>query len=189
MSQATRKERCRRDNTSAAFGVGQLNKMFERVLREYPQYSPHALSSSPYVIHLTNFIAASEAAALRRACKASFHPSSDHSESVRTSNQCWCSSPSCYADPDIHNVTRRIHELTSTPYGNGENLQVVRYTAGQYYRSHHDQNTGAWTPQGPRALVRLQLMLEPLCTSPHDTTESRLRPSRRLCGSRRSSCI
>lgn len=126
--------------------------MFERVLRDYPQYSPVALSTSPYVVHLRDFVSADEATALRRLCKTNFKPSSDHSESVRTSHQCWCDFPACYTDPSVHNITRRIHELTGTHYGNGENLQVVRYHAGQYYRSHHDQNTAAWTPQGPRVL-------------------------------------
>ena len=151
-SPASRQERCRRDNKTAAFGVGALNPMFERVLRDYPQYSPVALSTSPYVVHLRDFVSADEATALRRLCKTNFKPSSDHSESVRTSHQCWCDFPACYTDPSVHNITRRIHELTGTHYGNGENLQVVRYHAGQYYRSHHDQNTAAWTPQGPRVL-------------------------------------
>lgn len=29
-------------------------------------------------------------------------------------------------------------------------LQVVRYEPGQFYRVHHDQNSGHFTPQGAR---------------------------------------
>jgi len=150
-----RERRCQRDNTSAAISAGQLVPMFERILRDYPQYSPVALSTSPYVIHLSDFVSPDEAAAFQRVCQSSFERSlaGDQLNPVRTSYQCWCNFPRCFTEPAIHNVTRRINELTRTPYNNGEDLQVVRYEAGQFYRRHHDQNTGIWTPQGPRVLT------------------------------------
>ena len=50
-------------------------------------------------------------------------------------------------------MTRRIHHLTGTHFDNGEDIQIVRYEPGQFYRVHHDQNTAVWAPQGPRVLT------------------------------------
>ena len=152
---ATRKQRCRRDNTSAAFGVGDIEQMFARTLADFPQYSPLSLSSSPRVLLLRDFLSAEEAAVLRSVCRESrWQPSTDiHDSTVRTSSVCWCNFRECFADPVVHNVTRRIGEVTGAPYGHGEDLQFVRYRPGEFYRSHHDQASAVWSPQGPRVLV------------------------------------
>jgi len=151
----TREDRCRRDNTSAAIPAGALNSLFEGILADYPEYEPTALSTSPYVLHLKNFISEEEAAAFQRVCSKSFERSlaGDQLNPVRTSFQCWCNFGGCFTDPLVHRVTRRINNLTNTPYDNGEDLQVVRYEPGQFYRRHHDQNTAVWAPQGPRVLT------------------------------------
>ena len=80
----------------------------------------------------------------------------DQLNPVRTSFQCWCNFIDCFTDPLVHRVTRRINKVTGTPYDNGEDLQVVRYEPGQFYKRHHDQNTAIWAPQGPRVLVRAE---------------------------------
>jgi len=150
-----REDRCSRDNTTAAVPEGELNRLFERIKAEYPEYEPTFLSTSPYVLHLKNFISAEEAAAFQSTCKESFERSlaGDQLNPVRTSFQCWCNFGDCFANPLVHRVTRRINNLTNTPYDNGEDLQVVRYEPGQFYRVHHDQNTAVWAPQGPRVLT------------------------------------
>ena len=56
-------------------------------------------------------------------------------------------------DEDIQRLTRRIHHVTGTHFDNGEDIQIVRYEPGQFYRVHHDQNTAVWAPQGPRVLT------------------------------------
>ena len=38
----------------------------------------------------------------------------------------------------ISNVEQRIADMTGYPWVNGEDLQVVKYTEGQYYKPHHD---------------------------------------------------
>ena len=43
--------------------------------------------------------------------------------------------------------------MTGTGFNNGEDLQIVRYEPGQFYKVHHDQNTAVWAPQGPRVLT------------------------------------
>ena len=57
--------RCRRDNHSAAVPKGQLTPLFERVLRDFPQFSPVALSTDPYVVQLHDFVSPAEAAAFQ----------------------------------------------------------------------------------------------------------------------------
>ena len=37
-------------------------------------------------------------------------------------------------DPDVHRVVRRINEVTGTVYNNGEDMQIVRYEPGQFYK-------------------------------------------------------
>ena len=161
--QVARSDRCRRDNVTAAVPQGELTPLFERVLASYPEYSPEALSTSPYVVLLRDFITPDEAMAFQRVCQPKFERSlaGDQLNPVRTSYQCWCNFPGCFTDPDVHNVTHRINELLNIPYNNGEDLQIVRYESGQFYRRHHDQNTAVWAPQGPRVLTFFMYLNDP----------------------------
>ena len=141
----------------------QLTQLFERILVDFPQYEPEALSTSPYILLLKNFLVEEEANAFTRVCQKSFDRSlaGDQLNPVRTSYQCWCNFRECFTDPHVHNVTHRINELLHIPYNNGEDLQVVRYEPGQFYKQHHDQNTALWTPQGPRVLTFFMYLNEP----------------------------
>jgi len=158
-----REDRCRRDNRSAAVPAKALNAVFERILAEFPEYEPTALSTSPYVLHLKNFMSEDEAAAFPRVCASSFERSlaGDQLNPVRTSDQCWCNFPGCFVDPLVHRVTRRINNVTGTPYDNGEDLQIVRYAPNQFYKRHHDQNTAVWAPQGPRVFTFFMYLNDP----------------------------
>ena len=44
---------CRRDNHTPALRALELGKMFERIMADYPQYSPHALSTDPWCAEIT----------------------------------------------------------------------------------------------------------------------------------------
>ena len=158
-----REDRCSRANMSAAVPQYQLTPLFERIIAEYPQYEPEALSTSPYVLLLKNFLTASEAQAFLNVCQKSFERSlaGDQLNPVRTSFQCWCNFPECFADQSVHTVTKRINAMLGIPYNNGEDLQIVRYETGQFYRQHHDQNTAVWAPQGPRVLTFFMYLNEP----------------------------
>ena len=70
-----REDRCRRDNLSAAVPAGQLTPLFERLLTDFPQYEPEALSTSPYVVLLKNFVTQDEAASFMKVCRESFERS------------------------------------------------------------------------------------------------------------------
>ena len=150
-----RTDACQRDNFSAAVPYGRLDLLFERVLRDFPEYSPRALSKEPWIVSLDNFLSDEEADAFLSSCESHFERSlaGDQLNPVRTSFQCWCNFPRCYTDPLVHRVAQRIGHVTGTAYNNGEDFQIVRYEPGQFYKVHHDQNTAVWAPQGPRVLT------------------------------------
>lgn len=52
----------------------------------------------------------------------------------RTSETAWISKD----DPVAQKILQKACELTGKPYENTEDLQVVRYKPGTYYRAHHD---------------------------------------------------
>lgn len=55
-------------------------------------------------------------------------------DSVRNSQQCWI--------PKTHSLAKPLFEKVSAiyniPFENGEDLQVVRYLPGQFFKEHHD---------------------------------------------------
>lgn len=55
----------------------------------------------------------------------------------RTSWNAWCTDD-CYKDPTAIEVAARIERLTGIPEPNSENLQLLRYEVGQFYKTHHD---------------------------------------------------
>jgi len=55
-------------------------------------------------------------------------------DATRTSETAWIDK----ADPVAQKVFQKVIEMTGKPLENCENLQVVRYQPGTYYKSHHD---------------------------------------------------
>ena len=60
---------------SAAVPAGHLTPLFERVLRDFPEYSPEALATDPYVVILHDFITPEEAEAFQEVCRPHFERS------------------------------------------------------------------------------------------------------------------
>lgn len=144
---------CNRQNSSLFMPVpGGLQGMFERALTDFPQYEPHALSADPWVVQFENLLTAEEAAQMIRACpQYDRSMAGDQLSPVRTSTQCWCDEKAgCMQNSTVHALTERMLSVTGLPYNHAEYFQVLRYEAGQFYRSHHDQQSGHWTPQGVR---------------------------------------
>lgn len=143
---------CRRSNATAAVADGDVGRMFRRLLAEYPQYRPRALSSDPYVVVLDDFVTPDEAARIRELCAPHFSRSlaGDKVAEARTSHQCWGMRPNFLSNAAVRAVTARIGALTMTDERNAEYFQVVRYEVGQFYQTHHDQNSAPFTPQGAR---------------------------------------
>ena len=61
----------------------------------------------------------------------------DNLSENRTSHNTWCIDE-CEEDPLARNVAYRIGNVTGIPYSHHEHLQLLKYTEGQFYRTHHD---------------------------------------------------
>ena len=55
----------------------------------------------------------------------------------RTSENAWCSG-ACRDDEIPKRVQERIANVLNIPAENSEDLQILKYEKGQYYRTHHD---------------------------------------------------
>lgn len=158
-------------DTPPAVRAGDINQTMLRILRDFPQYKPAALSrpggtygkAAPWVITLEDFISDAEADAFTSSCAKHFDRSlaGDQLSPVRTSYQCWCSANECEEHPLTKAVAARISNLTRAPVRYMEPFQVVRYEPGQFYRVHHDQNSGLFTPQGPRVYTFFMYLSTP----------------------------
>lgn len=156
--------------TPPAVTSGGINKTFSRILREFPQYNPKVISRpgassgrapsrpsagglvAPWVLTLEKFVSDAEADAFVKSCESHFERSlaGDQLSPVRTSQQCWCSHNECDGHPLTKAVEERIANLTQAPIRYMEPFQILKYKKGQFYKRHHDQNSGLFTPQGPR---------------------------------------
>mmetsp|Transcript_9253 Transcript_9253/g.22739 ORF Transcript_9253/g.22739 Transcript_9253/m.22739 type:complete len:456 (-) Transcript_9253:227-1594(-) len=164
------KVRCARENLemdpNPAWQPGDLNKMFERIMTDFPEFSPTALSSppGPWVVRFDDFIKPDEVDRLIALNKKSFERSTDQGavnefgemqkviSKSRTSSNSWCDHR-CEADKLVSRVYQRIVNVTGVPRDNYESFQVLKYTKGQFYRTHHDDSGGDTSPAGPRILT------------------------------------
>ncbi len=151
---AAKRSGCARRTVTPGHVAGvDMGTMFKGALRDFPQYSPLALSEAPYVLQFENLIDEGEAADLIARCANRFERSmaGDQVSPVRTSAQCWCDDNNgCTAHPTVVAVTERMMNITRLPLNNAEYMQILQYQPGQFYKQHHDQQTGHWTPQGVR---------------------------------------
>ena len=159
-----KRKRCARPpGLPPAVTSGGITRTMQRILSDFPEYSPRALSQpggkhgaeAPWVVTLQNFVSDEEAQAFIDGCSSHFDRSlaGDQLSPVRTSSQCWCDHNACAASPLTQAVARRIANLTNVPDMNQnyfEPFQILKYLPGQFYKVHHDQNSGLFTPQGAR---------------------------------------
>ena len=85
----------------------------------------------------------------------------DQLSPVRTSQQCWCSDNACERNPLTQIVAERIANVTSVPTRYMEPFQVLKYETVQFYKQHHDQNSGLFTPQGVRVFTFFMYLSTP----------------------------
>ena len=128
--------------------------MFQRA-EKMLHLGPTVHSRSPYVMTFDHFVTEEE-------CQAFIDTSSSHFDRslagdvvspVRTSRQSWCQpgiATECYHHPLTRRVGERVANLTGVPVSNAEFFQVLRYEPGQFYRVHHDQNSGPTSVMGVR---------------------------------------
>mmetsp|Transcript_10336 Transcript_10336/g.15539 ORF Transcript_10336/g.15539 Transcript_10336/m.15539 type:complete len:504 (-) Transcript_10336:508-2019(-) len=171
-------------NAVDAWEAGDLNKMFERIVdgEDSDKYNASVLSRpsyppgtdeenadfqiGPWVVTVDDFLTDIECdtmielggvegyARSEDVGKELFDGSFDSVQSSsRTSHNAWCTGP-CYEDPIAKDVMAKIEKITGIPEPNSENLQLLRYHEGQFYRTHHDfiDNQEKF-PAGPRLLT------------------------------------
>ena len=81
---------------------------------------------------------------------------------MRTSSQCWCSHNACSRSELTKRVEQRIANVTRAPQERYfEPFQILRYEPGQFYKVHHDQNSGLFTPQGARVFTFFMYLSTP----------------------------
>jgi len=158
--------RCKRSSNAipAVSKAGEINAMFERAIRDFPQYEITIYSRDPWLITLDNVFNEEEAQRIIELGGKNFRRSSDAGEMVddgsqqfesvvsdaRTSENDWCVY-GCWDDPIIQQVITKMENVTLVPRINSEFLQVLKYEPGQYYVEHHDFIYGHLNlPIGPR---------------------------------------
>ncbi len=146
--------RCRReDGLKPAATKGAVEFMFGRAASSlFAKYSPRVLRRDPWVIVFDDFLSATESDAIIRLAEGRWSRSvaGDGIQPVRTSSTAWCDSSGCLNHPLIAPLHERISNLTLVPPQNAEFMQVLRYETGQFYKTHHDQNSPATSYWGPR---------------------------------------
>jgi prolyl 4-hydroxylase len=97
---------------------------------------PESAWDGPKVVH--GILNQEECDYIIKTADASFARSSvigdDGPNETRTSETAWISK----SDPVARKVIEHACKLAGKPYENSEDLQVVRYLPGTYYRAHHD---------------------------------------------------
>ena len=134
-----------RPHPAPAKHEGGISAVFERA-QHLSSLGPTVRSrppDGPWIITFDNFVSDAEADAFLSTTDHHFSRSlaGDMVSPVRTSQQAWCQAGPCETDPLVNRVHERVVNVTGVPKNNAEFFQVLRYEEGQFYKTHHDQNT------------------------------------------------
>lgn len=161
--------RCSRDrlniSSETAYDTGGLETMFNTALTDFQELEPKVLSRDPWVMTFDKFLNDSEIDGLLNSVSGNFQRSTDtgsydkfgEADKVvskgRTSENAWCRDE-CDKNPMVQSIIGRIEKVLKIPYENYEQFQVLKYTKGQYYRTHHDYGVSQLKLAcGPRILT------------------------------------
>ena len=151
-----------------AYSPGKMDSVFEELTTSaaFADYRPTVHLRDPWVVTLDSFLTDAEVDGLLNANGLSFVRSTDTGaydaatgankkivSQHRTSSNAWCVGE-CERAPATRSIHRKIAEVVDIQPDHWENLQVLHYEPGQYYKAHHDyiERDGA-TPAGPRVLT------------------------------------
>jgi len=147
------KPQCKRAAGAKAAAVpGSVDKIFSSIAEHE---GATVLSREPWVITIDNFLTSAESDAIIAAGSNSGTDwgrsmAGDGVQASRTSSTAWCQGR-CLADPTVQAVEKRVSDLLGgIPMENAEPMQVLRYEEGQFYKTHHDQNSPRASAWGPR---------------------------------------
>ena len=128
MTSASHLGPCDRPNKTAAVTAGSIDAMFQRATAEFGMYTPRVLHQEPWLLLFESFLTAEEVSHLQGICYKRLGRSltADYTqhEETRTSSTCWCAEMCSKHDATVARVTSRISDVTMTPHGNAEYLQV-----------------------------------------------------------------
>jgi len=140
----------------------------------HPELTPSVLSEDPLVLQFDTFLSADECAKVVAAGHAmGYQPSevldkgktSAGSADYKRSLHRTSSSTHCHASQPCYQSVRPLIERAKPVVGMGERhteVQLLKYDAGQYYRSHSDFLGGSEQfMAGPRALTLLMYLDDP----------------------------
>jgi prolyl 4-hydroxylase len=151
-------------------GIDDLNyttTIYSRPMREDEDEIIGDFVDGPWVVRLDNLLTDEECNRLieigqKQGYEVSTETSTnrDGSESEkkvskrRTSTGTFCET--CYEDPLAKRVIEKIGLITGFPIDYSEDLQLLQYKPGQYYKRHHDYiSSHTHGPSGPRVLTVL----------------------------------
>jgi prolyl 4-hydroxylase len=103
-----------------------------------------AISNHPIVDRLDGFLTTAEAAWVLNLAAGRYRPSTTMADAApavnsdRTSQSVFLTRPQDLADATLQKIMAAAVSVTNLPRSYMEPLQVVRYVAGQYYKSHYD---------------------------------------------------
>ncbi|KAG7343753.1 2-oxyglutarate/Fe(II) oxygenase [Nitzschia inconspicua] len=142
---------------------GDLDRMFRRIVQQVQDLSDNKrrveiLSSpdstnitteegrtepGPWILVIDNFLNVAEMERLIelgeiQGYKRSVLHETGVKESYRNSVNSWCYQDGCGQDPVAKTVLQRIYDLTEIPEDYSEDMQMLYYQPGQYYKVHHD---------------------------------------------------
>ncbi len=146
--------RCRRgSDLRPAARKGSVEYMFKRASDQmHSHLTPIVHSRDPWVVSFDTFLSDEEADRVINVGGRGWMRSQagDGVQAVRTSSTAWCDHRHCGSDPVLAKIRKRIANLTLVPERNAEHLQVLKYETGQFYKTHHDQNSPTTSAWGPR---------------------------------------
>ena len=157
---------------AAVSAPGDISATMQRILRDYPQYKPRALSSDPWVVQLHDFLTDAESDAFVELCLGGrsmvqkMELSAGHTDSKTPGvtffrNSSVCPLTNVPGDEVSARVLRRVSQLMQLPARHLEWLQLVKYTPGQFYKIHHDQSYDATSAPGERVFSALMYLNTP----------------------------
>lgn len=132
---------------------GYFNKLTKNITNS--EFKTTVFHEAPMLLQIEDFLKEGESEILINLCENKFIRSlaGDGVNVARTSEQCWCQHSSCTEHPVLKQIEQRVAKLLNIPYSFAEFMQILRYSPGQYYKVHHDQNCKHDSYQGARLLT------------------------------------
>ena len=178
---------CAKDLTKVQniWKTGDSDDMYERIVQEFPEYSPTVLSRpedsayarvandhetsvgvGPWLVQLENLLTDEECDAMIAQTKVAIDGSDfallandeeDEDGGACQSTQAWCDPDHCMKDAILQNAWQKIEELVGLPFDtHTEPVHFIQYVPGQKYGRHTDAIPEEYNSMaGPRIFTLL----------------------------------